>query len=42
MDAAIQAKVDQWLCGNYDGDVKETIRKQQRANPDEQIGRAHV
>ena len=35
MDAAIQIKVDQWLSGNYDEDVKETIRKQQRENPDE-------
>ena len=35
MDAAIQTKIDQWLTGNYDEDVKENIRKQQRENPDE-------
>ena len=35
MDAAIQTKIDQWLTGNYDEDVKENIRNQQRENPDE-------
>lgn len=35
MDAAIQQRVDAWLNGNYDEDVKAGIRKQQSENPDE-------
>ncbi len=35
MDAAIQQKVDAWLNGNYDADVKEAIRKMQAEQPDE-------
>lgn len=35
MDAAIQQRVDAWLNGNYEADVKEGIRKQQAENPDE-------
>ena len=35
MDAAIQLKIDAWLNGNYEADVKDTIRRLQNENPDE-------
>ena len=35
MEAAIQQKVDTWLNGNFDNDVKSQIKKLQTANPDE-------
>lgn len=35
MDAAIQQKIDQWLNGNYEQSVKDTITKLQKENPDE-------
>ncbi|OLY92436.1 phosphoglucomutase [Cnuella takakiae] len=35
MDAAIQQRVDTWLNGNYDEEVKAGIRKQQSENPDD-------
>jgi phosphoglucomutase len=35
MDAAIQAKVDTWLSGNYDQETKDYIRKAQAENPDD-------
>lgn len=33
MDAAIQAKVDTWLKGNFDSDTKEAIKALQKDNP---------
>ncbi|WP_052323881.1 phospho-sugar mutase [Flavihumibacter sp. ZG627] len=35
MDAAIQAKVDQWLNGNYDSTTKESIQNLSKENPAE-------
>lgn len=35
MDAAIQAKVNTWLEGDYDQETKDTIKKMQQENPDE-------
>lgn len=35
MDAAIQQKVNNWLNGNFDEDVKKGIRDLQQSNPDE-------
>src|SRR5437870_11801718 len=35
MDAIIQQNVDKWLNGNFDEDVKDQIRKQQKDHPDE-------
>ena len=35
MDAAIQAKVDQWLSGNYDSTTKESIQNLSKENPAE-------
>lgn len=35
MDAAILAKVDAWLSGNFDAATKDEIRKLQAENPDE-------
>ncbi len=35
MDAAIQAKVDQWLSGNYDSTTKELIQNLSKENPAE-------
>lgn len=35
MDAAIQAKIDAWLNGNFDAATKEEIRKLQAENPNE-------
>jgi phosphoglucomutase len=35
MDAAIQAKVDTWLNGNYDQETKDYITKAQTENPDD-------
>lgn len=35
MDAAIQAKIDAWLNGNYDAATKDGIRKMQDENPNE-------
>ncbi|HVG15407.1 MAG TPA: hypothetical protein VM935_10620, partial [Chitinophagaceae bacterium] len=35
MDAAIQQKVDKWLNGNFDEDVKKGIRDLQASNPEE-------
>lgn len=35
MDAAIQAKVDTWLNGNYDQETKDYIKKAQAENPDD-------
>jgi phosphoglucomutase len=35
MDAAIQAKIDAWLNGNFDAATKEEIKKLQAQNPDE-------
>ncbi|MFZ1264591.1 MAG: phospho-sugar mutase, partial [Chitinophagaceae bacterium] len=35
MDAAIQAKIDTWLSGNFDPATKDEIKRFQRENPDE-------
>lgn len=35
MDATIQAKIENWLAGNYDNATKEEIRKLQKENPTE-------
>lgn len=35
MDAAIQAKIDAWLNGNFDAATKEEIKKLQAENPNE-------
>lgn len=35
MDASIQAKVDQWLSGNYDDQTKATIKELAEKNPTE-------
>ena len=35
MDAAIQAKVNAWLNGNFDSATKDEIKKLQKDNPDE-------
>ncbi len=35
MDAAIQAKIDTWLSGNFDQATKDEIKKLQKENPDE-------
>ena len=35
MEAAIQQKIDTWLNGNFDEDVKSQIKKLQTTNPDE-------
>lgn len=35
MDAAIEAKINAWLNGNYDEDVKKEIRELQKTHPDE-------
>ncbi len=35
MDIAIQQKIDTWLNGNYDQDVKDDIKRLQQENPDE-------
>lgn len=35
MDAAIQAKIDSWLSGNFDAATKEEIKKLQNENPNE-------
>ncbi len=35
MDKTIEAKVNKWLLGNYDEDVKEEIRQLQKENPAE-------
>ena len=35
MEAAIQQKVDMWMKGNFDEDVKTKIRELQTSNPDE-------
>src|SRR5688500_12502328 len=35
MEAAIQQKVDTWLNGNFDEEVKIQIKKLQTTNPDE-------
>jgi phosphoglucomutase len=35
MDAAIQAKVNAWLSGNFDGDTKAEIKRMQQEKPDE-------
>ncbi|MBI5371464.1 MAG: phospho-sugar mutase [Sphingobacteriales bacterium] len=35
MDAAIQAKIDTWLNGNFDAATKEEIKKLQAENPNE-------
>ena len=35
MDATIQAKVDQWLYGNYDADTKTSIEELIKNNPSE-------
>ncbi len=35
MDATIQAKVDNWLSGNYDEATKAAIKKQQTENPED-------
>lgn len=35
MDAAIQQRVDAWLNGNFDEEVKSSIRKQQTEHPEE-------
>ena len=35
MDAAIQAKINAWLNGNFDPDTKEVIKKLQQDKPDE-------
>ncbi len=35
MEAAIQQKVDVWMKGNFDEDVKVKIRDMQASNPDE-------
>lgn len=37
MDAAIKAKVEQWLEGNYDQATKEEIRRLQEENPNELV-----
>ena len=35
MDAAIQAKIDTWLNGNFDEQTKDEIRRLQKENPDQ-------
>jgi phosphoglucomutase len=35
MDAVIQAKVNNWLSGNYDAETKNEISRLQKENPDE-------
>jgi len=35
MDAAIQAKIDTWLNGNFDAATKDEIKKLQKENPSE-------
>lgn len=35
MDAAIQAKIDAWLTGNFDSETKETITRLQSESPSE-------
>ena len=35
MDAAILAKVNSWLSGNYDEETKATVSRLQKENPDE-------
>lgn len=37
MEAAIQQKVDMWMKGNFDEDVKGKIRELQTSNPDELV-----
>src|ERR1700741_5177514 len=37
MDAAITAKIEQWLEGNYDQATKDEIRRLQEENPNELI-----
>ena len=40
MDAAILAKVNNWLNGNYDQETKNEIIRLQKENPDELIDRS--
>src|SRR5438270_13010571 len=35
MDSAIQSKIDKWLNGNFDDDVKTQIRNQEKKNGEE-------
>jgi phosphoglucomutase len=37
MDAAIKAKIDQWLAGNYDQSVKDEITSKLTENPDDLV-----